>query len=109
MFFKKIYSNGNDKNKAKMNNPIYLGLLISVISKIRMYEFWYDYMKLKYEEKAKLCYMDTDKITIHVTTESIYEKIAADVDTRFGTSDYDLNRPLPRRKNSKVTMSYLEK
>ena len=51
--------------------------------------------------------MDTDTITIHLTTESIYEKIAADVDTRFGTSDYDLNRP--RRKNSKVTMSYLEK
>ena len=33
------------KTKAKMNKPIYLGLSILEISKILMYEFWYDYMK----------------------------------------------------------------
>ena len=43
-----------------MNKPIYLGLLILEISKILMYEFWYDYIKPKYDNKVKLCYMDTD-------------------------------------------------
>ena len=48
------------KMKVKMNKPIYLGLSILDISKIIMYEFWYDYMKNKYGDMVKLCYMDTD-------------------------------------------------
>ena len=43
-----------------MNKPVCLGLSILEFSKILMCEFWYDYVKLKYGEKAKLCYMDTD-------------------------------------------------
>ena len=43
-----------------MNKPIYLGLSILDISKILMYEDWYDYMKPKYSNDVKLCYMDTD-------------------------------------------------
>ena len=42
------------KIKVKMNKPIYLGLSILEISKILMYEFWYDYMKLKYSDNVKL-------------------------------------------------------
>ena len=42
-----------------MNNPVYLGLSIQELSKILMYEFCYDYLKPKYGEKTKLCYMDT--------------------------------------------------
>ena len=48
------------KTKVKMNRPIYLGLSILEISKILMYEFWYDYMKPKYGNDIKLCYMGTD-------------------------------------------------
>ena len=48
------------KTKVKMNKPIYLGMSILGISKTLMYEFWYDYVKLNYQDKAKLCYMDTD-------------------------------------------------
>ena len=47
------------KAKVKMNKPIYLGLSILEISKLLMYEFWYDYMKPKYGDNVKLCYMDT--------------------------------------------------
>ena len=42
-----------------MNKSVYLGLSVLELSKILMYEFWYDYVKLKYGEKVKLCYMDT--------------------------------------------------
>ena len=38
-----------------MNKLVYLELSILELSKILMYEFWYDYAKLKYREKAKLC------------------------------------------------------
>ena len=49
------------KKEILMNRPVYLGLPILELSKIFMYEFWYDYLKPKYDEKAKLCYMDTDR------------------------------------------------
>ena len=41
-----------------------------------MYEFWYDYVKLKYGEKAKLCYMDTHSFTVYIKTDDIYRDIA---------------------------------
>ena len=47
------------KTKVKMNKPAYLGMSILDISKTLIYEFWYDYVKPKYRDKAKLCYMDT--------------------------------------------------
>ena len=46
--------------KVKMNRPVHLCLSILEISKALMYEFWYYYIKPKYQNNAKLCYMDTD-------------------------------------------------
>ena len=43
------------KTKVKMNKPLYLGKSTLDISKTLMYEFWYDYIKLKYGDRAKLC------------------------------------------------------
>ena len=74
-----------------MNKPVYLGLLILELSKILMYEFWYDYVKPKYGEKAKLCYMDTDSFIVYIKTDDIYKDIAEDVETRFDTSNYELD------------------
>ena len=42
------------KTKVKMNKPVYLGMSILDISKMLMYKFWYDYIKLKYEDRGKL-------------------------------------------------------
>ena len=76
------------KTKVKMNKPIYLGLSILEISKILMYEFWYDYMKPKYVDNVKLCYMDTDSFIMHIKTEDFYKDSADDVEKRFDTSNY---------------------
>ena len=46
-----------------INKPAYLGLLILDLSKTVMYEFWFDYVKPKYGENAKLCYIGTDSFT----------------------------------------------
>ena len=85
-----------------MNKPIYLGLSILDISKILMYEFWYDYMKPKYNDSVKLCYMDTNSFAMNIKTEDFYKDIANDVNERFDTSNYEVNRPLPTAKNKKV-------
>ena len=67
-----------------------------------MYEFWYDYMKPKYGNNVKLCYMDTDSFIMSIITEDFYKDIANDVEKRFDTSNYEVNRPLPTGKNKKV-------
>ena len=53
------------KFQIVMNKPFSLELLILQLSKIVMYEFWYDYVKPKYGEKTKLNYMDTENHCIH--------------------------------------------
>ena len=90
------------KTKVKINKSIYLGLSILKISKILMYEFWYVYMKPKYGDNVKLCYMDTDSFIMHIKTEDFYEDIANVVEKRFDTSNYEVNRPLRTGKNKKV-------
>ena len=67
------------KTKVKMDKPIYLGLLILEIRKILMYEFWYDYMKPKYNDNVRLCYMDTDSFVMHIKTNDFYKDFASDV------------------------------
>ena len=67
-----------------------------------MYEFWYDYMKPKYGNNVKLCYMDTDSFIMSIITEDFYKDIANDVEKRFDTSNYEVNRPVPTGKNKKV-------
>ena len=90
------------KAKVKMTKPVYLGLSILEISKTLMYEFWYDYMKPKYGDNVKLCYMDTDSFIMHIKTENFYKDIANDIEKRFDTSNYEINRPLPTGKNKKL-------
>ena len=85
-----------------MNKPVYLGLSILDLSKTVTYEFWYDHLKPKYGENAKLCYMDTDSFIVHVKTDDIYKDIAEDVEKRFDTSNFEIDRPLTKGRNKKV-------
>ena len=68
------------KTKVKMIKPIYLDMSILDISKTLMYEFWYDYIKPKYGDRAKLCYTNTDSFIIHNMTEDFYKDIADNVE-----------------------------
>ena len=63
--------------------------------------FWYDYVKPKYGENTKLCYMDTESFIVQVKVDDIYKDIAEDVKTRFYTSNFELDRPFPKGKNKK--------
>ena len=92
------------KVEVKMNKLIYLVQAILDISKILTYKFWYDYIKSKYGDNARLCCMDTDSFVIYIKTEDFYKDIADDVERWFDTSNYDEKdkRPLPIGKNKKV-------
>ena len=56
------------KTSVKMNKPIYLGLAILSLTKILMYDYWYNEMKPKYENRIRLRYMDTDSFIMHNKT-----------------------------------------
>ena len=69
-----------------------------------MYNFWYDYFKPKYGDRAKLYYTDTDSFIIDIKTEDFFQGISNDIEKWFDTSNHDKNdkRPLPIEKNKKV-------
>ena len=86
-----------------MNKPVYLGQAILDLSNIVMYEFHYDYMKRKYaDDKLTLCFMDTDSLIYDIETDDFYKDIADDIESRFDTSGYVPDRPLPVGKNKKI-------
>ena len=98
-----LMSNEMGKVRVKMNKPVYLGQAILDLSKIITYEFHYDYMKKKYKESdLKLLHMDTDSLVYNIKTKDFYKDLAEDVKTRFDTSGYKADKPLPIGKNKKV-------
>ena len=76
-----------------MNEPVYLGLSVLDLGKTVMYEFWYDDLKPKYGENAKLCFIYTDSFIVHVK-QMIFTKTLQ----KMLTQDLTL-QPLPIEKN----------
>ena len=76
-----------------MNKPVYLALSVLDLNKTVLYEFWYDYVKPKYDENVKLFHMDTDSFIVHLKTDDIYKDFAEGVKTRFDTSNFEIDRP----------------
>ena len=64
-----------------------------------MYEFWHNQVKPRNGEKAKFCYMNTDSFVVYIKTYDIYKDNEEDVETRFDTSNYELDKPLPKGKS----------
>ena len=92
-----------------MNKPVYFGLSILELNKMLMREFGYNYVKPKYDEKPK-SYRQRASLTVSILTVSLYtwnqmiftKILQEDVETRFDTSNYELDRQLPKWKNEKV-------
>ena len=84
------------KKEVKMNKPAYLSMAILNISKKLMYEFWYEYLKPKYGDK--ISYTDNGSFISFIKTEDFYKDIADNVEKRFDTSNYEIDRPFPRKK-----------
>ena len=82
---------GMKKTRVKMIKPLYLGMSILDISKTLMYKFWYEYIRPKYGDRAKLCYTDTDSFIIYIRTEDFFEDISSDVEKWYDAFNYDKN------------------
>ena len=86
------------KTKVNMNKPIYLGLSILKISKTITYDFWYDYIKPKYQYNSKLWYMGTCSFTFLLKLKMLIRTLQMIFKKRFDTSTYKINKPLPKDK-----------
>ena len=87
--------------KTVFNKPIYMGSVILETSKLHMYEFWYNHLKVKYGDKIKLIYTDTDSLVIEVETEDIYKDMYQDSHL-YDFSDYPKDHPNYSLNNKKV-------
>ena len=89
---------------VRMYKPVHLGQAILDISKSLMYDFYYGYLKQKYEDRVRLCYTDTDSFILYILTNDFYEDISSDVNERFDTSSYSksTSRPITTGINKKV-------
>ena len=96
------------KAKVKMNQSIYLRMPILDISKTLLHVFWYDSVKQRYQDRVKLCYMNTNTFVIYIKHEHFYKGIRNDVEKWFGTSYYDEDdeRLLPIGKNKKKNVFF---
>ena len=83
------------------NKPIYLGSVILKTSKLHMYQFWYDHLKVKYGDKIQLVYTDTDSFVIEVETDDIYKDMYEDGHL-YDFSDYPKDHPNYSLNNKKV-------
>ena len=92
------------KTEVLMDKLIAVGQAMLDISKTLMYKFWYDYLKPKYQDKVKLCYMGTDSFILQILTDDFFKDTSNDVDEWFDTSNFNKNdnRPLLIGKNKKV-------
>ena len=91
--------------KTVFNKPIYMGACILEISKLHMYEFWYDHLKEKYSDKIKLIYTDTDSFVIEVEINDIYKDMYEDRHL-YDFSEYPTNHPNFNLTNKKVYGTY---
>ena len=90
------------KAQILMNKPVNLEFSILELSKMLMYEFWYDYVKPKYSEKIN-CLIWIWTVSLYILKKiDTCKEISEDVETRYDTSSYKLVRPLPKGKNKKV-------
>ena len=87
--------------KTKFNKPIYMGAVILEKSKLHMYEFWYDHLKNKYNDKIELIYTDTDSFIIEVQTNDIYKDMYENKDL-YDFREYPKNHPNFDISNKKV-------
>ena len=91
------------KTKLAFNKPVYCGMAILDISKTLIYDFHYNYIKIKYGEKAKLLMTDTDSLCYEIETDDFFEDISGDLDAKFDTSNFPKDHPSGiEGKNKKV-------
>ena len=85
----------------ELNKPVYIGVSILELPKLHMYQYYYDVMKKKYDDKIKLLYTDTDSFIFHIETEDLYNDFG-DMKEHMDFSGYDKSHHCYDNTNKKV-------
>ncbi|XP_068757536.1 uncharacterized protein [Montipora capricornis] len=93
------------KETLTLNRPAYVGMCILDLSKTLMYDFHYNYIKQKYDSKAKLLFTDTDSLTYEIETNDVYQDFRNNKD-KFDNSDYSQDSQYFDRTNKKVISKF---
>ena len=88
------------KETLTLNRPAYVGMCILNLSKMLMYDFHYNYIKRKYNNRARLLFTDTDSLTYEIEAEDVYKNFWNDKDM-FDYSDYLESSPYHCNVNKK--------
>ena len=96
------------KEMLTLNSPAYMGMCILDLSKTLMYNFHYNYIKNKYDDRAKLLFTDTDSLAYEIEAEDVYQDFWYDKD-KFDNSDYPENSPYYDMSNKKVIGKFKDK
>ncbi|XP_065196577.1 uncharacterized protein LOC135828072 [Sycon ciliatum] len=92
----------NRKKQVSLNKPVYVGMAVLDLSKELMYSFFYDQLKVKYGDRVRLLYTDTDSLILNFLTDDLYEDMKADLHELYDTSNYPAGHPLRSDRNKKV-------
>ena len=100
--YENCYSYTVKQNEVLMDKPIYLGFTVLELSKLHMYETYYDILQPYFgQETIQLHYMDTDSFILSVNTKDIIKDLK-NLEDIFDFSNLDKNHELFSNKNKKV-------
>ena len=90
--------------KITLDRPIYAGYTVLELSKLHIYNFHYNHMKVKYPhaDQLRLLFTDTDSLAYTVRTNNIYRDMVVDAATKYDFSEYPLDHPLYNTSNRKA-------
>ena len=100
IFSEKLVAIHKKKTIVKCMKPIYIGFVVLELSKLKMYQTYYKYLKPKFGDRIKLLYTDTDSFILHIESDDLYEGIKLDVSKHFDTSKYPKDHPLYNPNNA---------
>ncbi|GET54115.1 hypothetical protein RIR_jg31686.t2 [Rhizophagus irregularis DAOM 181602=DAOM 197198] len=92
------------KVEVMLNRPTYVGMNVLDLSKLCMYQFYYDTLKVRYGEKIQLCYTDTDSLLVQIQTEDINADLI-DMADQFDFSDYPKDHPVREALGDKADIN----
>ena len=93
------------KETLTLNSPAYVGMCILDLSKTLMYDFHYNYIKKKYNDRARLMFTDTDSLTYEIEAEDVYKDFWND-NEMFDNSNYLENSQYYCNANKKVISKF---
>lgn len=102
-FGSKLVAIHMNHTKILMDKPITVGMTVLDLSKVLMYDFFYNFLKPKYGNNIEMMYTDTDSFILNVKTDCFYTDMLADIDERYDTSDFAENNmySIPRKNKKK--------